>query len=236
MKAWLEGHNFDLDTLCELFPDGEPVVAQDASGRYYLESSALETAAGNVDRDAARTLLKRINGAARAVGHDYQPVELKGHYTKDDGATIVTGETANQVIRAKQRAVAVVLKDGVPVPQPPPKGYRYLRLAEQDPNIADALRILGQPDPLDWYDIYKIFEIVQNAVGGTKEIEKRGWATAADLNRLTASANHPGISGDEARHARMKGTPGPDKGMSIREADDLIRRLAANWIESHPSY
>jgi hypothetical protein len=236
MKAWLEGHNFDLDTLHELFPNGEAIVAKDASGRYYLESPALENPEGQVDTDAAEALLKRINGAARAIDHSYQPVKLKGHYTGPDGAAFVSGPTATQMIRPNQRATVLHLRNGVPVPKSPPKGPRYVRLAEQDPNVADALRILGQPEPLDWYDIYKIFEIVQNVVGGPKEIEKGGWAREADLDRLKASANHPGISGDEARHARMKGTPGPDKGMTIREADDLIRRLVANWIESHPSY
>ena len=235
MKAWLEGHNFDLDTLCELFTDGEPIVARSVSGSYYLESSGLESPEGKVDTQAARALLKRVNGAARAIDRDYQPVKLSGSYTRPDGTRVNTTE-AHQVIRVKGRAVGVALKDGVPVPKPPPKGPRYVRLAEQDPDVADALRILGQPEPLDWYDTYKILEIVRNAVGGPKEIEKRGWAREVDLDRLKASANHPGISGDEARHARMKGTPGPDKGMTIREADDLIRRLAANWIESHPSY
>jgi hypothetical protein len=58
----------------------------------------------------------------------------------------------------------------------------------------------------------------------------------ADIDRLTASANHPGISGDDARHARMPGTPGPNRTMTIDEADALMRRLVTNWIESHPSY
>ncbi len=58
----------------------------------------------------------------------------------------------------------------------------------------------------------------------------------ADIDRLTASANHPGISGDEARHARMQGTPGANLTMAMSEADALVRRLVANWIESHPSY
>jgi hypothetical protein len=235
MKARLEGEKFDLDTLCELFPDGEPLVAQDASGGHYLESAGLATPEGKVDTQAARALLKRVNGAARAIDRNYQPVKLTGSYTRLDGTRVNTTE-AHQVIRATGRAVGVALKDGVPVPIPPAKGPRYVKLAEQDPDVADALRILGQPEPLDWYDIYKILEIVENAVGGSKEIQRRGWATGKDLDRLTASADHPGISGDAARHARMTGTPGRRLRMTMRDGDNLIRRLAANWIESHPSY
>jgi len=95
---------------------------------------------------------------------------------------------------------------------------------------------LGQPSPLDWYDIYKAWEIVGNAVGGPKKVAAEGWASEAAINRLTASANHPGISGDDARHARMKGAPGQNLTITMSEADALVRHLIANWIESHPSY
>lgn len=40
-KAWLEGHEFDLETLRELFRAGDPLVAQDPLDGYYLESSVL---------------------------------------------------------------------------------------------------------------------------------------------------------------------------------------------------
>lgn len=103
--------------------------------------------------------------------------------------------------------------------------------------MADALRILGQPESLDWYDICKTWEIVSSAVGGSSQVTARGWVTAADIERLKASANHPGISGDAARHARGRGrSPGPRLAMPIREADGMIRRLVASWIESLPDY
>jgi hypothetical protein len=39
-KAWLEGHAFDLETLAELFAEGDPLVAKDPQAEYYLESRA----------------------------------------------------------------------------------------------------------------------------------------------------------------------------------------------------
>jgi hypothetical protein len=133
-------------------------------------------------------------------------------------------------------AVGVVVRDGALAPEAAPRGPRDVRLAKHDDDVPDALRVLGQPEPLDWYDIYKAWEIVSNAVGSTEEVVKRGWAADADIDRLTASANHPGISGENARHFRMKATPGSNLTMPINEADALIRRLVANWIESRPSY
>lgn len=234
-KAWLDGHSFDLETLGGLFSEGDPLVAQDPANGYYVEYSALGGSDGQPDTSAAEALVKRMNGVGRASDQSYRPVSLKGRYTTPDGTTNVV--TLAGAAEARVRAQAgMILINGVPVPQSPPKGPRYMKLAEQDPNVADILRVLGQPEPLDWYDIYKAWEILEHAVGGWRQVETRGWASKADINRLTASANHPGISGDEARHARMQGTPGSDQTMTIREADGLVRRLVANWIESHSSY
>ena len=105
------------------------------------------------------------------------------------------------------------------------------------PDVADVVRILGQTDPLDWYDLYKVWEIVEHAVGGLKGVVAQDWANKADINRFTASADHPGISGDAARHARRKGNaPGPGLKMPLSQADAMMRRLVGNWIESHPAF
>jgi hypothetical protein len=235
-KAWLDGHAFDLETLSELFRVGDPHVAQDPPDEYYLESSALQDSNGQPDPNAAEALVKRINGVGRAADQGFRPVHLRGRYTAPDGTTsiVLIGGTAEG--RSRARGAFAVLSGGLPAPQPPPKGPRYVKLAEQDPDIADVLRVLGQPGALDWYDVYKAWEIVEHAVGGWRQVVARGWATKAEIDRLTASANHPGISGDDARHARMPGTPGPSRTMAINEADSLVRRLVTNWIESHPSY
>jgi hypothetical protein len=163
-------------------------------------------------------------------------IKVSGRYTAPDGTTSVVAIAGTAEARSKAWAAAVVVSGGVPVPEPPPKGPRYVNLAEQDADFADVLRVLGQPGSLDWYDLYKAWEIVRDAVGGWRQVVARGWVTKADIDRLKASANHPGISGDEARHARMSGTPGPNRTMTMSEADAQVRRLVANWIESHPSY
>jgi hypothetical protein len=226
---------FDLETLGGLFRVGDPLVAQYPSDGYYLESSVLQDSNDQLDQNAAEALVRRINGVARVADQGFRPVHLKGRYTAPDGTTNVVVIAGTAEARSRAGGAFVARSGGVPVPEPPPKGLRYVRLAEQEAGVADVLRVLGQPDPLDWYDIYKAWEIVEHAVGGAPQVA-RDWATRADIERLKASANHPGISGDAARHARMRGTPGPNRTMPMSEADALVRRLVANWIESHPSY
>jgi hypothetical protein len=220
------GDDFDLQTLSELFSAGDPRVARDQLNGYYVESSEIVVSEGRPDVSSTEALVKRVNGAARVLASDFQPVQLRGRYTSPDGATSVV--LAGDTVTARDRAVAgTVMIDGIAAPAAPPKGPRYFELAQRDPDVADALRVLGQPSPLDWYDIYKAWEIVGNAAGGQKKVAAAGWATEAEIDRLTASANHPGISGDDARHARMKGAPGQNRTMTTSEADALIRRVTS---------
>ena len=203
-KAWLEGHEFDLQTLVELFRTGDPlVVAQDSSNGYFFESSELQQEDQQLDYGAGEALIKRINGIGRANDYAFRPVRLTGRYTGPNGETSVVVGTA--AIEARGKVVANALINRILALEPLPKGPRYAKVAEQDADVADALRVLGQPGELDWYDVYKAWEIVEHAVGGMPKVAARGWATKADIERLTASANHPGISGDDARHARTAG-------------------------------
>lgn len=98
-KAWLEGHEFDLETLRELFRAGDPLIAQDPSDGYYLESSALQGSNGQLSHSAAKPLVKRINGVARAAAQGFRPMHLRGRYTAPDGtmSVVVLAETAEGV-------------------------------------------------------------------------------------------------------------------------------------------
>jgi len=235
-KAWIEGHDHDLRTLTKLFWEGDPLVAGGETDGWYIQSNSLPDANDGLNLTAADSLIKSVNGVARAADESFEPVRLTNRYTGPDGrsTTFVRGATAR--LRSGGSMTAKALIDGAPPPRQPARGPRYIRLAKQDDDVAFALRVLGQPDPLDWYDIYKVWEIVKHAVRGRRQVAARGWATHADIERLTASANHQRISGDKARHARMPGVPAQDRVMKIDEADAMVRRLVAAWIEAHPSY
>jgi hypothetical protein len=235
-RAALKGHEFDLDTLTQLFVEGDPLVGDDAGEGHYLESAVLDGPGGQPDHAAAEALMKQVNGIARALDGGYQPVALTSRYTDPNGnASVIFGVGAAHG-RSRVTASGMVI-NGQPVAPQPPKGPRYAALAAKDPDVADALRILGQPDNLDWYDLYKAYEIVEHNSGGSATIVANGWAAKSDLKRLTISANHPGISGDLARHARRPGSaPRSNRVMTLHDADALVRRLVSAWIEAHPDY
>jgi len=174
-KAWHEGHVSDLESLGGLFRVGDPLVAKDASDTYYLESPVLQDSNDKLDQNATEVLVRRINGVARVAEQGFRPVHLSGRYTAPDGTMNVLAIAGTAESRSRAwGSWAAVRGIGVPAPMPPPKGSRYVRLAEQEADVADVLRVLGQPDPLDWYEI-------------------QGGGDSGARNRRRAASSGPGL-------------------------------------------
>lgn len=227
VKAWLEGRSIDMETLARLFPEGkDPHVGADDAG-YYLTSSAFERLHdGEQLHGAATTLLTRVNGVARVLAPGFRPIGLTESFYDDIGRrhTVVLASVAEASVSV---GIKVVNGEGQELPPPPSPASHYAgNLAGEYSVVAKVLSILGQPR-LTWYELYKVHELVQEAVGGIPA----GWASRADLSAFGASANHPAVSGSEARHAVQKGRP-PKRTMSLSEGEQLIRDLVRRWLES----
>lgn len=229
VKAWLSGHEFDLEMLADLLPDGALRVVKEG-GVYCLVSDELDNPPSGVPYyEVAPALLQRINGMGRVTSSDFRPVHLSGRYT--DGAKthqVVSVGTAEERSKAYPPAVRV---DGQQPTKPiAPRGPVYASLSATHPDVAEVLDILGGAAPApNWVDLYKIYEIIRSNIQPTR-IDKTGWITKAEDDAFTASANHPAVSGADARHARQKGGP-PSRSMSLFEARQLIGRLVQAWTD-----
>jgi hypothetical protein len=227
IKARLKGHEFDLLTLAELFGEGVPGVATDDEG-YYLRFTAPDELFGHGGglHDAASVLLRRVNGVARTLSSDVRPVGLTGRFSDETGRhhQVVLADSAE--VRARANPVTVSVGGEQP-PPPPAPGPGYVQLAQTHPDVAEVLDILGNADPApDWADLYKVHEILLDNVPG---FYQRGWVTRDQISTFTASANRSEVSGDLARHARLKGDP-PTGTMTLREARQLIGVLVTRWL------
>jgi hypothetical protein len=228
IKARLQGHEFDLLTLAELFRESDPAVASDDEG-YYLSFTAPDGLLDDGARlsDAASVLLRRANGVARTLSSDFRPVGLTGRFSDGTGRQhqVVLADTAE--VRARANPVTVSMGGEQP-PPPPAPGPGYVQLAQTHPDVAEILDILGNADPApDWSDLYKIHEILLDNVPG---FYQRGWVTKDQISTFTASANRKEVSGDFARHARWKGDP-PKRTMTLVEARQLIGSLVISWLD-----
>jgi hypothetical protein len=230
VKAWLRGHDLDLQDLADLLPSGDTCVVKDVDG-YYLTSVEIDDRPEGVPfYEVAPRVVRRVNGLARARNPNFEPVALNGHYTEEGRVhAVVAADTVK--IRARIQAAGIVKDpDGEVLPPPPPEGPARAQVAASTPDVEEALDIMGQPDALNWTQLYKVFEIVRDDVK-VKSLIELGWASATEISAFTGSANRPDVSGAGARHARMGG-PLPRRQMSEDVARDFISRLVTSWIDS----
>lgn len=232
-KAGLEGHGFDLDSLVEIFREGDPVVERDDG--YHLASSAFDGLEEPVAvKERAETLLREVNGLGRLLDPSFEPVSLSGSFTTKDGRTSQVVSLGSARVRMRASAATVIVGGQPPPPPLSPPGPKYVALAAADRDVADALRFLGSPDEPDWFLLWKVFEIIEHAAGDRKAMAAAGWATTADLKAFGASANLETVSGDDARHARKAKASGrtPSRTMDLREARRFVYGLVKAWLDS----
>jgi hypothetical protein len=229
-KAWLAGDQFDLETGATLLTVGDIRVIKEGE-KFYLSAPQLDNPPpGKEFHEVARELLVRVNGVGRLMRSDFSPVELTDHYDRDDGVHIV-GATASLVARTQISATAIVLdSNGTPKPQPPPVAPAYLALAAKDPDVAEALQILGQPSSPRFADLHRILEIVEHT-GLVKSAMQSAGISKASMRRFTHTADHPAASGADSRHSRSSQQP-PKNPMTTDEARTMIRQLVSAWMDS----
>ena len=117
MKAWLMGHEFDLQYLADLLPSGSTRVTKE-DGDFFLSSVELDDLLpGAYLHEVAGKLLTRANGLARVQNPGFQPVRLSGRYTDDERGHAVLGGSSI-VIRAHIQASGSVLRSDGEARQP----------------------------------------------------------------------------------------------------------------------
>jgi len=206
---------------------------------FFLESGELQDANNvNVDevREIAPRVLEVINGAARASITGFRPVDMGGVSQIDDEGQrhhcVLVQDSIT--VRSRVKAAAVVIRSDGSVhekqQEKPDRIEPTFSLAERNTNVADALRIFGKGD-LSWFDLYKIFEIIRDDLGGQKNLLDAEFVLKKDLSRFRQTAQHPEAIGDKARHARI-GAEVPKDPMAIVEASLLISALLQKSIAS----
>jgi hypothetical protein len=227
VKAWLDGHSIDLETLAGLLPAGDTRVVRDGDGFYLTGDEIDNRAAGVPFYEVAPVVLQRVNGLARVMRSGYRPVRLSGRYQE--------GDRRHQVVQAgcaKIRVQAMpvtILINGEPVASPLPPGPGYSATASADAEIAEALAILGQPAAPNWVELYKVYEIIEHT-GLLKAAMGAAGVSGNQLSVFTRTACHPAAAGPDARHGRSRQDP-PKHPMPIAKARELISGLVRAWMD-----
>lgn len=228
----LTGDPDDLRELPQLMA-GEDASVYEREGAYYLGSLRFRSLA---NADAVKSVATRILSSIKGVLH------LQcGHTASIELAEIISvgadGRRHGVVfleatLRARATITYTVLRaDGtVEMVNPASVTNSWVALAWRDSAVEKALRLYGM-EAQDWPSLYRLFEVIQEDVGGNPKIEKQGWATTRAIRRFSRSANSVAAAGDSARHGRERTAPPVDP-MSLREARSFVQALLEKWLRS----
>lgn len=224
----------DLGVLSHLFSDDDPRVERTAEHGELVTELIDPDAAPSTAIEEAAVLLDRMNGFAGTVDLQQGCCELTGRHTEPSGEPGAVARPGAVAVSTRVLPSAAAA-DGQSAPALP--GPAVIRRADEDPAVADLLYLMAN-HPRDWFTLYKLYEIIEHEIG-KRGITARGWATKKQLKRFVASANHPGLSKHDARHARAKGSPpSPSLLMALDEAAQLAITMAHEFLierSQHPS-
>jgi hypothetical protein len=230
----LKGHQFDLEALSEHFTSDDLNVRRDEDDHYYLRSTDFDQMSdSSAVEERGRELLEHVNGVAKLLwGSEYRAVEFDAAARIEAEGQRYHSVGTSVTISMRSRATAkpsVIRADETveDAPQSSDIAKRLVSLADRNKEVADALRFYERGD---WINLYKAWEVVCDAAGGTNAVVNNGWADGSERRRFTHTAQSREELGDKARHASMKKYPAPKNPMTQGEAQGFVRSVIQAWV------
>ena len=231
-KIQLVGDEFDFKELSKSFSNTDDFSITREKDGYYLASTKFDSCKTNEEvKVKAIDILDVLNGAKTlAIGGN---VPLKcGNIVKEnpDGTREYFVEVSDKI--TVRDSLSIVIKDSegkiIDEVHPADEVPKWLTYGLRDEKVKKALRIYYQKRH-SWAGLYKVYEIIEDAIGGLQKIIEKGWVTKSTIKRFKHTANSPTAIGDEARHGKEV-TSAPKKAMLISEARSLIETLLIKWL------
>lgn len=189
------------------------VIIED--GKIMISTSSLVI--GNVDLSdnnivldiwgRVKEFIDIINGSAMIEGVSMSHVALENITYEDH-----VGQRKNLTNVGKMSVVIPSIRGEKP------DISKLIPLALKDAAVAKALRMCSRN--LDWVNLSRIHEVIQEDIGGLSKDE---------FSVFTGSANNSSVTGDDARHGQI-GSNTPKKTMHLTDAQHLIKRTLREWI------
>jgi len=239
-KRWLvrlSGSPGDLEDLATSFTSDDRRVFKESDLFYLTSSDYLPEMDANEVRQRALEHIQMMNGSAILQFLNNRQVKIDDVISQNqDGTRIHYMTIVAETVSARARGTLSAVSNGSEriVPSTPTMAA-WVSLAAQDGAIQKALRILGE-SVHDWVDLYKLYEVVEEDVGGSekdgqKKIIRNGWANKEKIELFKHTANCTKAIGDASRHGHSRWEQ-PDKPMTIAEAKSLIFPLLVQWMDS----
>jgi hypothetical protein len=215
----IAGDQSHLEALAAAFTEGDLRIEETDAG-WVMAGDTINAAASPAEALARATaLLPRINGLGQVRLPGFQPVVIEQRVRDADDATVGTAVFGEAHLR-----IHATLNVG----GPPGADLRALdRRTDNDPALAEAIRLLGSGQ-VDWFVMYKVFEVLRAAAGGEAAFLQRTGISKPELSAFTWSANSPAVSGDGARHSVLPGKAN-QKPLTLEEGRAFIADIISDW-------
>lgn len=216
----LVGEIVDIDDFRHLIGNIEwKIIHED--GRYYLVNLHIpgdELAVEFVD--TALRFIDVLNGACKVQFPNHSDVGI-GEVFKHNEDGSRTKLVILPLIKSQSR-----VRGSVGVVCDSQNAIRFddiFKKGDEIPEILDALYFFKE---MNWWNLYKVFEIVRQDIGieGVFRFVKK-----ERINLFTQAAQSKDYIGYEARHAAKK-YKAPKEDISLEEACDLIKTLFLCWV------
>ena len=241
-KVEVCGHPFDLEGL-HVAVGGLGASAFRDGDKTFVRAEAFEQMYTAVDvRDAAGALIATVNASLRLSDPAAQPLTV-GPVVEAQGArTHFVSVVETAYLRARAGEVTVTV-GGDTINQPPPSEplqAKRARLINSDADVERAVGLLHADDET-LVSLAKAYEIVKGDLGqgnhklGGQRAAAISGVNEQDLLDFMENVNYPDLSGHLSRHAGKNEARRPKQSarrMDRAEAESLIRRVVAAWIDA----
>jgi len=223
----------DLHEIGKSFSNDNIRITKKLNNEYYLFSDEFQIYTNAKDVfDIAGKLLFLINGASRlAFGKNIKITLSDVVKVNDDGTEDIYLFIQDNIQIVDSVRIRItdnfgnILDEISPADDIP----RWVNLGIENKSVAKVLRLFAKQ--LDWVGLYRIYEVIENDIGGLDNIISKEWVTKSRIKSFKHTSNSPGVTGDNARHGKETLHP-PKNPMQLFEARNLVEHLIGQWLIS----
>lgn len=231
-EVQISADKHDLKEIAKSLQNDELRIIE-RDNHYYLKSTRFNNLNTSEEvSDAASKILPILSGAVKLSLGSKKSLRIVGiTRDNDDGTRDIFVSVEASIAVSATVGLEIKRKDGkIEIVNPADKLPVWMNLSFSDPKVAKAFRLLGSQKH-DWVCLYRIYEIIEDDIGGKDNIIKQGWAKKDIIKLFKRTANSPKAIGDISRHGKESKTP-PSNPMELGEAQALIKILLYNWLSA----
>ena len=230
LSSWylvVRGDDPDIAALVDVCASSSDHSLAQEAGEWRLRSSTVGSTLSHEEAwPALGELLVQLSDVAASSGYTrVRAVPGVLGRMRPDGSSDVFVHPEPIRLRVQAFPPTVTVNGTIPEPM----GVKLLRLQASNEHVRLALHFLNAD--LSWSNLWKAFEPIRDANGGSAGLVARGWTSESDMHRFRKTANTYAAVGDAARHALLAVSPPPNP-MGLEQAEEYVRAILTRWVDS----